>query len=252
MANVALRSLFLEASWNPGGQQNLGLAAAIDPALKAIYGAGERLREARLRSLGFFNTNPIVSGLAIGIAIKLEESAAAGEMEAGERDRGVAAMNQALAAVGDAFFWQSWLPLCSLVAVWAVLSRPEVWWTPLILPIIFCSLACPVRFAGLCLGYRRGQAVYDLLVRLKINMLIHNLKRAMALLAGVSTVVLAAARTDALAGKSLLTLWLIMAVVVAGVLGLRFLAAKARLLHYWYPLLLVVLAAIAVTALGRG
>jgi PTS system mannose-specific IID component len=251
MANVALRSLFLEASWNPGGQQNLGLAAAIDPALKAIYGAGERLREARLRSLDFFNTNPIASGLAIGIAIKLEESVAAGEMEISERDRGLAAMNQALAAVGDAFFWQSWLPLCSLITVWAVLSMAEVWWTPMLLPIIFCSLACPARFAGLCLGYRRGQAVYDLLVRLKINILVHNLKRAMALLAGVSTVVLAATRTDALAEESLLMLWLTMAIVVASVMGLRFLAAKARLLHYWYPLLVVALAAIVVTALGQ-
>ena len=85
LAGVAFRSLFLEASWNSQGQQNLGLAAAIDPALKLIHPPGVALRAARERALEFFNTNPILSGLAIGFLLRLEEEVAADRLSALER-----------------------------------------------------------------------------------------------------------------------------------------------------------------------
>ncbi|MGL4209726.1 MAG: PTS system mannose/fructose/sorbose family transporter subunit IID [Candidatus Adiutrix sp.] len=243
MFNIAMRSLFLEASWNPKGQQNLGLAAAIDPALKVIYKSNDSLCEARLRSISFFNTNPITSGLAIGVLIKLEENVALGQITLSEKERISSTLNHVLAALGDAFFWQSWLPLCSLISVWAVLSE-NIWWAPLLLPALFFSLAGLVRFGGLYLGYRRGRSIFDLLVRLKINIVAHNLKRTIALLVGVSTVILLATRTDVLSEHSVGTLWLVMASVVLCVLLLRFLSAKARILHYWYPLFLVATAAL--------
>ena len=235
LAGVALRSLFLEASWNSQGQQNLGLAAAIDPALKRIHPPGAALKSARERALDFFNTNPVLSGLAIGVLIRLEEELAIGRIGLTERGRLSANLNAALASMGDALFWQSWLPLCALAAVWAVLSLGQ-WWAPLILPGLFCLPALPVRLGGLYLGYARGGGIIDLLARLKVQRLAQRIRRVMALLVGVSTVILIPARTD---GFSLGGLWAALALVTVGILLLRTAVRRARALYFWYPLLLV-------------
>jgi len=236
LAGVALRSLFLEASWNSQGQQNLGLAAAIDPALKLIHPPGAALKSARERALDFFNTNPVLSGLAIGVVIRLEEEVAFGRLGVAERGRLSASLNAALASIGDALFWQSWLPFCALAAVWAVLSLGQ-WWAPLILPGLFCLPALPVRLGGLYLGYARGAGIIDLLARLKVQRLAQRIRRVMALLVGVSTVVLIPARAEP--GFSLGGLWAALALVTVGILLLRTVVRRARALYFWYPLLLV-------------
>ena len=243
IAAVALRSLFLEASWNSEGQQNLGLAAAIDPALRKIYRTPESLRAARERALGFFNTNPITSGLVIGAIIKIEQDVAAGNMAAPERSRIERNLARSLAAMGDAIFWQSWLPLCCLAAVWAVLSL-DFWWTPLLLPMAFCFLAVPVRFLGLYLGYQRGAQIFNLLARLKIQVYARTLKRAVALLVGASTVVLVYGKAHVPGGISLAGLWITMAAVVAAVIFFRFISSRTKILTYWYPIFLVALTVI--------
>ena len=250
MANVAFRSLFLEASWNNQGQQNLGLAAAIDPALKAIHGPGEGLCQARLRALEFFNTNPIASGLAIGVIINLEREVAAGRVPAEHRQRMTASLNRTLASMGDALFWQSWLPLCSLAAVWAVLSL-GTWWAPLLLPAMFCLPAVPVRFVGLYLGYRRGRDITDLLYRLKVQRLAQGIKRLVALLVGASTVILVYTKTTLADDRSLGHLWLAMGLVAVTVILFRFLSGKTRVLAYWYPILLVAVATVVLAAMER-
>ncbi|MDL2226666.1 PTS system mannose/fructose/sorbose family transporter subunit IID [Deltaproteobacteria bacterium OttesenSCG-928-M10] len=247
MAGVALRSLFLEASWNNEGQQNLGLAASIDPALRKIHHSPDSLRAARERALGFFNTNPIASGPAIGAMIRMEEEVAAGLMAASERDRVEQNLTRTLAAMGDSIFWQSWLPMCCLTAVWAVLSL-DFWWTPLLLPATFCLLAVPVRFIGLYLGYCRGQKIFDLLFKLKIQLYARALKRSVALLVGASTVILVNGQAHDRGGVSLGGLWITMAAVVATVVFFRFVSSRTKILNYWYPIFLVTLAVILLAA----
>lgn len=247
MVKVAFRSLFLEASWNHEGQQNLGLAAAIDPALEEIYGPGDGLRQARQRALQFFNTNPLTSGVALGVIINLECEVAQGRISASERMRVAASLNRALASMGDALFWQSWLPLCCLTAVWAVLSL-DVSAAPLLLPVLFCLPALPTRFLGLYMGYRQGLAITDLLFKLKVQHLAHKLKRLVALLVGASTVVLVYTKTDLGRGPMLGDLWAAIGLVAAAVVVLRFLAGRTKVLVYWYPILLVVAASAMLAA----
>ncbi|UQZ90350.1 hypothetical protein C4J81_14510 [Deltaproteobacteria bacterium Smac51] len=238
MARVAVRSLFLEASWNNMWQQNLGMAAAIDPALRAIYGPGEELKAARMRALGFFNTNPIASGLAIGVAIRLEQNVAEGSVSPAERERILLSLSSgALAPLGDNLFWFSWLPFCSLAGVWAVLSL-ESWWAPLILPVLFCLLALPSRFYGLRIGYRYGDEVTDLLDRVNIEQVARNIKRTVAVMIGASTVILLYTRSGLMA-LSTIHMWLLMLAVVVFVMLFRLMSIKTRILNYWYPFVLV-------------
>ena len=56
LARVFFRSFFLQASWNPQGMQNLGLAYALYPALKKLYPEPEAQSAAVRRHLAFFNT----------------------------------------------------------------------------------------------------------------------------------------------------------------------------------------------------
>lgn len=223
------------------GQQNLGLAAAIDPALRTIYkDSAEELCAARLRALRFFNTNPIASGLAIGVAIRLEQNVAEGRISPAERERVLSSLaSGALAPLGDNLFWFSWLPFCSLVGVWAVLSL-DSWWAPLLLPLLFCLMALPARFYGLRLGYRYGDEATDLLIRVNINQVARNIKRCVAVLIGASTVILLYTKT-ALKDFSALHIWLSMLAVLATVFIFRFFSARAPALRYWYPLILLAL-----------
>lgn len=242
LAQVALRGFFLESSWNNEGQQNLGLAAAMDPALKALYHQPEQLRQARERFLGFFNTNPIASGLALGALVKMEEQSAAGELAEDERDRSQQILSRILAAMGDALFWQAWLPICGLAAVWGVLSV-GCWWLPLTLPVAFCALALPLRLGGFYLGYRRGRKLFDLLMKLNIQRQVRILKRLTALLVGACTVSLLYGQLSQ--PPSLWTMALTLG-AVAALVGLgRYAVAKIKILNYWYPLLLITAALMA-------
>ena len=252
LTNVALRSLLLEASWNHQGQQSLGLSAAVDPALKKIYGQGEELKAARRRYLEFFNTNPLTSGLLIGVMLNLEEDLANGQIQVERRQQVVTNLSQTLAAMGDALFWQAWLPLCCLVAVWAVLSLDVSFGTPLLLPILFCLPALPVRFGGLFWGYRQGKDIIILLSRLKIQRLTWGIRRMVALVLGTSTVILLSQSKIIVGGNFLLYLWLSLAGVLLCVIALRTLVAKTKgtIIYWWYPIL--VLAVVTVMAIVLG
>lgn len=229
----------------------MGLAAAIDPALKKIYGgSGENLRKARERTLEFFNTNPIASGIVIGVIIKLEQDVAAGRLSPADRLRMAGSLSQTLASMGDSLFWQAWLPLCCLVAVWAVLST-NYWWTPLLLPLLFCLPAWPARFLGLYLGYRRGIDVIDVLFRLKIHRLARSIRKGVALMVGASTVILVSTQTAQAENLSSLALWLTMAGVAATAIAFRLLSLKIKQLGYWYPVIIVALACAVMIALDN-
>lgn len=248
LIRVALRSLFLEASWNRQGQQNLGLAAAIDPALKEIYSSGAGLGEARKRAFSFFNTNPIASGLVLGIIIRLEEEVAAGFRTADDRVHLAANLCRGLASLGDIIFWESWLPLCCLAAVWAGLAL-GYWWTPLLLPLLFCLPALPVRFLGLALGYRQGENAIHTLVRCDVQRLLAGIKRLLAFMVGASTVILVATQT-ALTGGGPGPLWLTLGGVALCVFMLRFLFQKIKRLDYWYPVIIVIMACVLLLVLN--
>lgn len=243
LANVALRSLFLEASWNTHGQQNLGLAASIDPALKLIHTRAEELLSARKRAAEFFNTNPIASGVAIGAIIKLEQDVAAGRLSAEDRMRRASYLARSLASLGDAFFWKSWLPFCALAAVWAYQSLG--WWSPLLLPVLFCLLAVPTRFGGLFLGYRYGENVNDILDRLKIMHWAQGLQIVVGLMVGVSLVRLLNGRVTYFGISGLGGLWLTMAAITGCILIFRFFSRRSRQWNHWYPLIILFAAVVA-------
>lgn len=158
---VFMRSLFLQASWNPQGMQNLGLAYALFPALQALYPDPERQMAAVRRHLVFFNTHPYVAAAIVGGVLNHEERIASGE-ESPERVVAFkAALMGPLAALGDGFFWLSLKPAVGALSA-ALVPLLEEWAAVLFLVLynaVHLTMRARLFRMGLTLGDRLVEAV---------------------------------------------------------------------------------------------
>jgi PTS system mannose-specific IID component len=105
-AGLFLRSLALQASWNPQRMQNLGLLAVMLTWLRTRAREVGRDRLFCRRYYDYFNTNPYLANYLVGGLIRLEEMRENGEslppdFTATFRDT----VGRALASLGDQLFW---------------------------------------------------------------------------------------------------------------------------------------------------
>lgn len=167
LLRVFLRSLLLQASWNPQGMQNLGLAYALFPALKQLYPDRRELEAAVRRHLTFFNTHPYVAAAILGGVLFHEQRIARGE-EGPERVQAFkSALMGPLAALGDGFFWLSLKPavgaFCALlVPVFQLLTgqASQGAWAAVVFLVIYNLVHFTFRWRM----YRMGLALGDRLV----------------------------------------------------------------------------------------
>lgn len=166
LLRVFARSFFLQASWNPQGMQNLGLAYALFPALKRLYPEKEKQMAAVRRHLVFFNTHPYVAAAIVGGVLFHEEKIARGEEK---EDRVVAfkaALMGPLAALGDGFFWLSLKPAVGALCA-ALVPVLDAWAAVLFLFLYnFVHLFFRARFYFL--GLRLGDRLVDEVARAKL------------------------------------------------------------------------------------
>nr|WP_209280193.1 PTS system mannose/fructose/sorbose family transporter subunit IID [Desulfobaculum xiamenense] len=154
MHDCFVRTLFVGAGFNTRGMQNVGLANAMDPGLRAIYGSGEQLRRARKRYVGHYNTHPFWTPLLVGIFLGVEMKISRGLLapESFESLRGTTIY--ALSAIGDSFFGGSVLVLWSLATflLWAA----GYGWLAVVLGVV-CFLALQAFKAyTFFAGFRQG------------------------------------------------------------------------------------------------
>jgi mannose/fructose/N-acetylgalactosamine-specific phosphotransferase system component IID len=121
-ARVFKRSFLLQSCWSFERMQNLGFLYALEPWLERIYTDPDDRAEASLRHLEFFNTQPYMAGLILGVVGGLEERLA--KTPEGERPAARArastikkTLSSALAAIGDSLFWGSLKPACAALAI---------------------------------------------------------------------------------------------------------------------------------------
>jgi len=157
--SVFARSLFLQASWNPQGMQNLGLAYAIYPALQRLHPRPEDLQAAVQRHLTFFNTHPYVAASIVGGVLFHEARIARGE----ERPETVvtfkAALMGPLAALGDGFFWLSLKPATGAFSAALV---PFIGpWAAVVFLVLYNSVHLYLRARLYWLGLTHGDALVE-------------------------------------------------------------------------------------------
>lgn len=161
LLRVFLRSLFLQASWNPKGMQNLGLAYSLYPALEQLYPDKADQEAAVRRHLVFFNTHPYVAAAIVGGVLNHELRIARGEETPDKVVAFKAALMGPLAALGDGFFWLSLKP--AVGAVCAALVPVLQAWAALLFLVLYNGVHLTLRarfyWMGLSLGDRLVEAV---------------------------------------------------------------------------------------------
>jgi PTS system mannose-specific IID component len=203
LVRVFWRCLFLQASWNRRGMQNLGFAFAIDPALRRLYPEPEARAEALHRHLGFFNCHPYMAAAILGGAIHHEERVAVG-LEPGEGPlQYKSALQGPLAALGDGFFWTALRPFAGALGAAGALA---VGWPGVVAALlVYNAVHLGLRVQLFRAGYAGGDAVVARIAGLGLPVLAERLRTASAALCGVSAagVVLAAASAAGYAAAGL-------------------------------------------------
>jgi len=161
---VFWRSLFIQAGYNPRGQQSLGLTYALLPALKALYRDPRAESEAVQRHLATtFNTHPYVAAAIVGGILHHEERIARGEAPPSSAEHFKASLMGPLAALGDGFFWFSLRPACGAFSA-ALYPLLGVWCAVLFL-FLYNLVHLTARARFFLLGYTHGDALVTHLSR---------------------------------------------------------------------------------------
>ena len=158
--SVALRSTFLQGSWNYERMQSGGWAFSIIPAIKKLYKTEEERSAALKRHLEFFNTHPYVASPVIGVTLALEEERANGAEVDDAAIQGVkVGMMGPLAGVGDPVFWFTVRPI--LGALGASLAMTG----NIMGPILFFVLWNVIRWGFMWytqeFGYKAGAKITE-------------------------------------------------------------------------------------------
>ncbi len=166
-ARVFWRSLFIQAGYNPRGQQSLGLTYALLPALKVLYPDAQAESEAVRRHLETtFNTHPYSAAAIVGGILHYEERIARGERPAASAEHFKATLMGPLAALGDGFFWFSLRPACGALCA-ALYPWLGVFSAALFL-VLFNAVHFTARAWFFSLGYRTGDGLVASLARANI------------------------------------------------------------------------------------
>jgi PTS system mannose-specific IID component len=167
LARAASRSLQIQALLTPERMQGPGFAFCLVPALRRLYPSREALAEAVGRHMGYFATHPVLSGIAIGAAARLEERrAGGGAVSATAIEATKRALMGPLAALGDSFYWLTLRPFSGLVGVLglsalSIAGFPGPDWRvvacPLLTLLTYNAVALPMRIRGVARGYEAAR-----------------------------------------------------------------------------------------------
>lgn len=116
--NVFLRNFMLMGTLNFERGQSLGYLVAVLPVLKKLYPTKEELKPWLKAHMEYFNTNPPMCPLVMGIDLAIEEKGA-------DPDTIIAlktALSGPFAGIGDSLYWATFIPLIWGIAATMVLQ----------------------------------------------------------------------------------------------------------------------------------
>jgi mannose PTS system EIID component len=183
-AEIFVRQLAVQASWNYELLLGTGIGFCLEPALRHLPGGrhGDAYRAAMARESAYFNAHPYLTAVAVGSLARAElERAPAGQIE-----RFRTALCGPLGSVGDRLVWAGWLPFCSLLA----LAAFGLGAGPAAVLLIFLGLYnvghIGLRVWGLRVGWTHGMRVAAALANPVLRQGPTYIARAAAVLAGIA------------------------------------------------------------------
>ena len=225
-----LRSLLLQANWNPRGMQGLGFVYAIEPALVSIYPNETDRRRALKRHIEPFNTHPYMAEAILGGAIHHELAVSDGRSSPSKVKEFKGALGGPLAALGDSFFWASLRPASAALA--AMLLPFIGAWTVLVFLLTYNGVHLAARTHLFLSGLRLGDGLLEAIGSMRLASRSITLKKVTAVFLGVAAVTLVTAQISNLGYP---IYWTVVIIIMAG--GMIFRPSFA-LPHRIYLLLL--------------
>ena len=229
LRRVLARLLFVQATLNRKGMQNIGVLHALDAAAPRIAREPMSLLT---RHNDHFNTNPNAVPIVVGSVLRIEEDGLATAPVPIARFKQAAC--SALAAMGDVLVVGALKPLALTLAV---VSAIYSFFAGLVaIVVIYNAALLAGRAWGLRFGYARGWGIVDAFTGPRVQRVVM-LARILAAFAGGAMVAIIAQRALAASSADL-------ALVVAATLG-AWIAIKrglntARLAILLFPLVVVV------------
>lgn len=147
---MAMRSLYLQGSFNYERMQAAGWLFGILPGLKKIHTNKEDLAASMSHNLEFFNTHPFLVTFVMGIVLSLEQQKAD---IATIRAVRVAAMGP-LGGIGDAIFWFTLVPIAAGISANMALDGSMI--APFVFLAIFNVVQFGIRFWLMNWSYKFG------------------------------------------------------------------------------------------------
>lgn len=154
---MAMRSLFLQGSFNYERMQAAGWLYGILPGLKKIHTNKDDLAASMSHNLEFFNTHPFLVTFVMGIVLSMEQQKAD---IATIRAVRVAAMGP-LGGIGDAIFWFTLVPIAAGISANMALSGSMI--APFLFLAIFNVVQFGIRYWLMNWSYKFGTSAIGML-----------------------------------------------------------------------------------------
>ena len=155
LTDLAIRSSYLQASFNYERMQSCGFTWSMAPLAEKVFGDDkEQLARFLTDNMEFINTHPNLVGALMGLMMSLEEEGADPSTTKGLK----LALFGPLAGIGDAFFWFTLLPIvagisCSFASQGSLLG-------PIIFFLVYLAIWLS-RIFWTHLGYNLGTKSID-------------------------------------------------------------------------------------------
>ncbi|OGS19759.1 MAG: hypothetical protein A3J83_01325 [Elusimicrobia bacterium RIFOXYA2_FULL_40_6] len=179
-------SFFLQTTWNYERMQNIGFAFSLMPLLRRLYPLpAERIRAIK-RHLEYFNTNPYMVPIILGVVAAMEHKVAAAQPERREmQEQAITTFKNniagPLAAIGDKFFWALWRPFSSLIGVALTIWLYDIndfrgtWLIPIVTVLAYNVLVIPFRIWGVKAGYLYRRSITRLVTLIRFDQVVDSL-----------------------------------------------------------------------------
>lgn len=174
LVRIFFRSFLIQGLWTVQRAQNLGYVYSLWPVFRRLHPKrDDRARAARAHT-GYFSSHPYTVGVLLGVVAGLEEDRSTNQGPSLETVLAArSAMSGPLAALGETFFWGTWLPF-SLVATLALGTFGPHWrlGSALLFLGIFNIPHLVAKGRGLWLGYRWKLDVVSHLAAFRVQSLL--------------------------------------------------------------------------------
>ncbi|MDR1434489.1 PTS system mannose/fructose/sorbose family transporter subunit IID [Candidatus Endomicrobiellum devescovinae] len=165
-SRIFIRSFFLQSLWNYERMQNIGFVFILRPIFDVLYTVEKEKKEALLRHVGYFNTQPYMVGMIVGIVANMEKEIA--KMDPANRIEIIRDMKRIksnmagpLAAIGEPFFYGDLRTMLSflsmaIMAIFATRLAEYIILAPIVFILLYNSLHLWTRISLLYEGFKYG------------------------------------------------------------------------------------------------